>query len=161
MIRDATWRSCKVTATISAPTCTIISKFWHSGMVIYRCSWSKSSTYYHKTFRERQYTRPTEIKKMRISAECGNFIQWSASVTKSYSYPLHGKLHHATKFHAVMWFPKFYHPGPSLSWKIWKLRGTPKNWPSMASLSSDLIHGTVHISLNVRPRAEIPQELEG
>ena len=35
-------------------------------------------------------------------------------------------------------------PGQNLSRKITKFLGTRKNWPSIAILSSDLLHGTVH-----------------
>ena len=41
-----------------------------------------------------------------------------------------------SKFQAVMWFPEFHLPGPSLSWTISKFHGTRKNWPSMAILST-------------------------
>ena len=73
-----------------------------------------------------------------------NALRNKLSMAISYSDPLHGKLHHATKFQAVMWFPQFHLPGLSLSWKISMFRGTPKDWPSMPILSSDLLHGTVH-----------------
>ena len=56
-------------------------------------------------------------------------ISWVRAI--SHSDPLHGKLHNANKFQVVMWFPQFHLPGPSLSWKISKFRGTPKNWQSM------------------------------
>ena len=39
------------------------------------------------------------------------------SVAVSYCGPLHGKLHHATKFQAITWFPQVHLSGPSLSWK--------------------------------------------
>ena len=61
-----------------------------------------------------------------------------------YNDPLYGKLHLATKLQAVMWFPRLHLPGPSLSWKISRFRGTRTNWPSMAISSNDLLHGTVH-----------------
>ena len=48
------------------------------------------------------------------------------------------------KFQAIMWFPQFHLPGPSLLWKISKFHGTRKNWPSMAIWSSDLLCGTVY-----------------
>ena len=75
--------------------------------------------------------------KMRTLAACGYF-----------SGPLHGKLHHATKFQAVMWFLQFHLSGPSLSWKNSKFHGTHKKWLIMAILSSDLRHGTMHYSTN-------------
>ena len=80
---------------------------------------------------------------------CNNFkryctLPYCVSVAISCNDPVHGKLHHATKFHSVMWFPYFQLPGPSLSWKMSKFRGKPKNGPSMAILGSDPIHGTVH-----------------
>ena len=80
----------------------------------------------YKTFRERQHPQPAQIRKCE---------QLSVAISYKDSDPLHGKLHHATKFQAIMWFPKFLLPGPSLSWKISKFRGTGKNWPSMAILS--------------------------
>ena len=93
-----------------------------------------------KTFIERQHPRSAAIRK------CEHWL----SVAVSNSNPLHGTLHHATKFQAIMWFPcisKMGHlPGPSLPWKILKFRRTPKNWPSMAMLNSGLLHGTVYHS---------------
>ena len=66
-----------------------------------------TKTYTNKTFRERRHPRPAEIRK------CEHHL----SVAISYSDP-HHKLHHATKFQAVMWFPQFHLPGPNLPWKI-------------------------------------------
>ena len=41
-------------------------------------------------------------------------------------------------------FRRFHLHGRSLSWKISKLCGTRKNWPSMAILNNDLLCNTVH-----------------
>ena len=63
----------------------------------------------NKMFRE-QHPRPAHIRK----------CEQQLSVALSYSDRLHGKLQQATKlkFQAVMLFPQFDFPGPSLSWKI-------------------------------------------
>ena len=62
----------------------------------------------NKTLREQQHPRPAKIRK----------CEHKLSVAISYSDPLHGKLHHATTFQAVMGFPQFHLPGAHLSWKI-------------------------------------------
>ena len=50
----------------------------------------------HKTFREQQHPRPAEIGK------CEHWL----SVAISTSDLLHGTLHHATDFQAMIWFPQ-------------------------------------------------------
>ena len=63
-----------------------------------------------------------------------------------------------TKFHHhytnCSWVPEiakelgviisYLRPGPSISWKLWKSRGTLEQWPSKANLHSNLPFGTVH-----------------
>ena len=78
-------------------------------------------------------------------AECGHCIQ----------DPLHRKLHHATKYQAVMWFPQFYLPGQSLSYNISKFRGLHKNWPNMAILVAICFKVLCIILRNFRPITEI------
>ena len=58
----------------------------------------------NKTFSERQRPRQAEIRK----------CEHQLSVVITYSDPLNGILHPATKFQAVLWFPQFHLPGPSL-----------------------------------------------
>ena len=89
---------------------------------------------HNKMFWEWQHLLLAEIRK----------CEHSLSVAISYRDLLHGKLHHATKCQAVMWFPQFHLPGPSLSWKISKFRGMPQNWSSIAIFGSDRLHCTVH-----------------
>ena len=62
----------------------------------------------------------------------------------------HGRLPHATTVQTSNWFSSRVRavmfscrPHPSLSWKISKFHWTSKNLPSMASLNSDLLQGSV------------------
>ena len=62
-------------------------------------------------------------------------------------------MHHPTKFQADIWNPEritvttsSIRPGPALSWKISKFRGTHKKWQSMAILNCDLLRATVNHS---------------
>ena len=85
--------------------------------------WVKTIIYCNKTFREWQHPQPAEISK----------FEHQLNVAISYSDQHHCRLHHATTFKAITWFPQFHLPGPSLSGKISKFHGTHKNWLSMAS----------------------------
>ena len=83
------------------------------------------------------------------------------SVAISYSDPLHGKLHHATKFLLViLWFPQFRLPGTSLFWKFQSSVERIKigqAWPFWIVICFMLL---CIIPPNVRPIAEILTELE-
>ena len=108
----------------------------------------------NKTFRERQHPRPAKIRKYKL---------W-LSVAISNSDPLHGSLHHATKFQVVMWFPHISWYGSS-SWskpiikKFKKVPWTRKNWPGIGILNSDLLHCTVQDPTKLQADSWNPQRV--
>ena len=121
-------------------------------------------TVHHPTKFRADSWNPYRVKAVTLSLRPGSSLFWKfqSSVERAKigrallfwkSNLLHVAVHHPTKFQANSWNPQrvravtsSLRPGQSISWKISKFRGTRKNWPNMAILYSDLLHGTVHHS---------------
>ena len=100
--------------------------------------------------------RGTVHHPIKFQADCKNHVRGRA--VTSFFIPaifnrdiLHCNVHHPTTFQTDNYF--FYRvravtsvlrPASSLSWEISKFRGTHKNWSSIATVNSDMLHGTVY-----------------
>ena len=97
----------------------------------------------NKTFRERQHPRPADLRKCE---------HWLSAIISNRD-PLHGTLYHATKISGHIIISSHFTRGVIVphTWskpimENLKVPWNVQNWPSMASLYSDLIHGSVHHS---------------
>ena len=89
-------------------------------------------------------------QKMPTLAECGHFIEWSASWQTA-------SCHQIWHYCIISTISSFW---PETIMENFKVPCNMQNWPSMAILSSNLLHGTVHHPTNFSPIAEMFKELE-
>ena len=111
---------------------------------------NKLHQYIHKTFRRSYYWLSSWSKPIAENFK----VTWSAQnwpiMNMLYSNLLHGAVHHPREFQAdilntqiVRALAPSLRQGLSLSWEF-QSSGRHRNWPSIANLKSDLLHGTVH-----------------